>query len=141
MTGDWPALEGIEWPKNYATTADYPEEFDTDGTPKYVKKVETPAEAQHQRFYSTSDDLVARPIPEVTEDDGARLDSPDAIRRRALDRAIEIAKKVVTDIDRSLDHLNIYDSNAPGGQLDNKVKLAAAEYLSVLEGIAKRVSR
>ena len=25
--GDWPALEGIEWPKNYATTADYPDEF------------------------------------------------------------------------------------------------------------------
>ena len=41
--GDWPALEGIHWPKAYKTTEDYPDEF-----PDSVK-VLNPEERQQER--------------------------------------------------------------------------------------------
>lgn len=69
------------------------------------------------------------------------LSDPSAIRRRYLDRAVELATEIVTLIGRSLDHLDVYDSNAPGEGLEVKLSEAAEDYLARLKEYQGRAER
>jgi hypothetical protein len=131
--------------RNYATTDDYPGEYDADGTPVYVKKTTTPAESYQRVIHDF------KPGPMVTkdlrhaelrdEDDGARLDTPNAIRRRALKTALEIAAQIQVDVERSLDHLDIFDSSAPSRDLEARLRSATLEYAEELSEMLGRADR
>lgn len=69
------------------------------------------------------------------------LSDPDLTRRRHLDQAVAIAERIVGDIGLSLDHLDVYNSNAPGGGLDIKLLDAAVAYLGELREYQDRVER
>lgn len=82
VRGDWPPLEGIKWPKTYATTEDYPAEFppalEPDGVPVYVKALD-PEEAQQARR-----EIRLASAEPIMVDDGARLDTPENHRIQTL---------------------------------------------------------
>ena len=76
MSGDWPALEGIDWPRAYARTEDYPDEF---GEVRVVDPVEA-QQARRDLIPSERTSTFDLPL-----DDGARLDTPENRRQRTID--------------------------------------------------------
>lgn len=91
--------------------------------------------AQHRAGFPTLEEEV--PTPRQAQG----LSDPGSIRRRYLDVAVELAEEILGLIDRSLDHLDVYDSNAPGDQLDVALSNAAANYLVRLKEYQGRAER
>ena len=92
MSGDWPALEGIDWPRAYARTEDYPDEFGE-------VRVVDPVEAQQRR---RSIPILEPDERAVFVDDGARLfANPSDHRRQAVHELLAAVEAALRHVDKA----------------------------------------